>query len=104
MASLSFIIFFFYLVFFHNPSLVLPTPCDPRDVDALRSFAGNLTAAPPAWSDPARCCEWPGVVCSPGGRGGGTLPSRLLLSGLNLTGPPPPPLPHLRVLDLSFNA
>nr|CAD1840948.1 unnamed protein product [Ananas comosus var. bracteatus] len=106
MASLSFIIFFFYLVFFHNPSLVLPTPCDPRDVDALRSFAGNLTAAPPAWSDPARCCEWPGVVCSPGGRGGGNLTvTALLLSGLNLTGPLPLlPLPHLRVLDLSFNA
>ncbi|KAI4321861.1 hypothetical protein MLD38_035193 [Melastoma candidum] len=85
-------------------------PCHPRDLSALKEFAGNLTAGSviTAWSDDQTCCGWAGVFC--GGFSnviGVSRVTKLVLPRQGLSGVISGSLgqlDQLMLLDLSYNS
>ncbi|KAK6934247.1 Leucine-rich repeat [Dillenia turbinata] len=83
--------------------------CDPRDMLALKEFAGNLTNGTiiTSWSNASDCCKWVGVVCEDSSSS--VVASRvikLILPAKGLKGLLSPSLghlDHLKLLDLSIN-
>jgi Leucine-rich repeat (LRR) protein len=86
------------------------TPCHPSDLLFLQNFSLSLTSnsSLSSWADPALCCQWDGILCSPVDATTDYFRvTALSLSNRNLTGPifhSLSNLQSLRFLDLSFNS